>query len=50
MIDYFTNKMYGWVETEQTWRIIDQSQVYAIGVGERGRLLKTDYENEKVFQ
>ena len=44
------DKMYGWVETEQTWKIIDQSTVRDMGIGERGRLLKIDYYSRKVFQ
>jgi len=31
-------KMYGWVETDQTWKVLDTPEVVA-GVGERGRLL-----------
>ena len=42
--------MYGWVETEQTWKIIDKSKVWWMGIGESGRLLKIDQDRDKVFQ
>jgi len=32
------DKMYGWVETEQKWKTVDQSDVFWMGIGERGRL------------
>ena len=43
-------KMYGWVETEQTSKNLDQSKVWWMGIGERGRLLKINYDSWKVFQ
>ena len=46
----YDDKMYGWVETEQKWKILDQSSVNMMGIGESGRLLKTDYDSDKVFQ
>ena len=43
-------KMYGWVETEQKWKTIDQSKVLWMGIGERGRLFKIDRDSKKVFE
>ena len=46
-------KMYGWVVTDQTWKILDQSKVENNGIGERGRLFKMDHHQKrsrKVFQ
>ena len=42
--------MYGWVETEQKWKTVDQSDVFWMGIGERGRLYQIDSGNYKVFQ
>ena len=50
MITGTDDMMYGWVETEQTWKIIDKSKVWWMGIGESGRILKTDYDSDKVFQ
>jgi len=50
MRSYDNDKMYGWVETEQTWKTIDQSTVMTMGIGESGRILKIDWNSDKVFQ
>ena len=44
-------KIHGWVgvETIQTWKILEQSKVTHIGIGERGRLFKIDEGSMKVF-
>ena len=47
---YKDKKMYGWVETEQKWKNLDQSRVLGMGIGERGRLLKINYYSDKAYQ
>ena len=44
------NKLYGWIETGNQWKMLDKSTVWYMGVGEGGRLLKIDYDSEKVFE
>ena len=46
----YANNIYGWVETEKKWKILDQSKLSWIGIGESGRLFKIDYDSDKVFQ